>query len=186
MTADNHPDLEDYSDLPLPDTKEELLQRMAVTYDAANAFIAAQDEGTLTKPISEAGWSAKDYLVHIMIWEESMVSLLQKKPRHEVMGLDEAMFNSKDFDASNDVLFRRHKDRPLEDVVAAMRDTHSQLLALLTDFSDEDLFEPYSLYQPHAAGNNLDYPIIDLLAGDTYSHYAEHIIEIDSLINKKA
>lgn len=185
MTIDNTP-LQEYGTLPLPETKAELLERMAVAYEAAEALIAAYDEDTLTKPISEAGWSAKDYLAHIMTWEGSMVALLQKKPRHEAMGLDEELFTSSDYDASNDVLFRRHKDQSLQEVLTALRDTHSQLLALLADLTDEDLLKPYSLYQPHAEGNHINSPIIDWLAGDTYTHYAEHIIEIDDLINKKA
>lgn len=176
--------LQELENLPDAQTKEELLTRMAIAYDAAEALLAAHDQAALTRPLSESGWSAKDYLAHLMVWEGSIVSLLQKKDRMKAMGLNKETTDLNDFDAQNDVLYHLHKDRSLDDVTRAFRDTHQQLLALLADLTDEDLHKPYRDYQPQETdkGEYINNPIMGWLAGDTYAHYAEHILDIGRLL----
>jgi hypothetical protein len=186
MTTDYTASLQEFENLPAPQTKAELLERMAVAYEAAESLIAAHDEAALTRPLSDSGWSAKDYLAHLRDWENSMVVLLQKKVRYEEMGLTKEQVASGDYDAQNDVLYQKHKDRPLADVLADFRDTHQQLLALLAELNDEDLQKPYIHYQPQAedvvAGDYINNPVMGWLVGDTYGHYAEHILDVGRLL----
>jgi hypothetical protein len=182
MTTNLPQNLHDFENLPEPQNKAELLERMAVAYDAAESLLAAHDEAALTRPLSESGWSAKDYFAHLMIWEGSLVSLLQKKDRLKEMGLERDKIDLRDFDGQNDIIYRQHKDRPLDDVLNAFRQTHQQLLTLLAEINDEDLHKPYGLYQPHETGDHTNNPIIGWFAGDTYGHYAEHIPDIGRLL----
>lgn len=186
MTTDNYPTFENYGDLPLPGSKAELLERMAVAYEAAEALIAAHDKTALTKPLSDSGWSAKDYIGHLREWENSLVALLQKKVRYEEMGLDKELVASGDFDKENDVLYQKHKDRPLAEVLTDFRATHQALLDTLATLDDEDLQRPYIHYQPEAeevmSGEYVNNPVMGWLAGDTYAHYAEHILDVGRLL----
>jgi hypothetical protein len=182
MTSNIPNDLHDFEDLPTPKTKAELLERMAIAYDAAESLLAAHDEAALTRPLSDSGWSAKDYFAHLMVWEGSLVSLLEKRDRLKQMGLERGEVNLSDFDGMNDILYQLHKDRPLDDVLNAFRQTHQQLLTLLADVEDEDLHKPYGLYQPHEEGDHTKNPIIGWFAGDTYGHYAEHVLDIGRLL----
>lgn len=180
--------LQDFENLATPQSKAELLERMAVAYDAAEALIAAHNEADLTRPLSDSGWSAKDYLAHLMVWEGSLVSLLLKKDRMKEMGLNKEITALNDLDAENDVLYQLHKDRSLDDVLQALRDTHQQLLTLLAGLTDEDLQKPYRDYQPQEAekGDDADKPVMGWFAGDTYGHYAEHILDIGRLLELDA
>jgi hypothetical protein len=184
--TDDSPKFEDYNDLPFPETKAELLGRMAVAYQAAEAFFTSLDESDRTRPLSDSGWSATDYLAHLMVWEYSLVALLEKVPRYKAMGLEKEHIVSGDFDLQNDVIYRQQKDRPFEEILSAFRGTHSRLLNLLNDLNDEDLQKPYIHYQPDAEkikpGDYVNNPIMDWLVGDTYSHYAEHIIDLRQLV----
>ncbi|MFZ0548593.1 MAG: ClbS/DfsB family four-helix bundle protein [Candidatus Promineifilaceae bacterium] len=186
MTTNTTSTLQEYGSLPLPKTKAELLERMAVAYDAAEALIAAYDEAALTKSLSESGWSAKDYIAHVRDWENGLVAILQKKVRHEEMGLDPALIAAGDYDAENDVLYQKHKNRPLSDVLADFRATHQALLDMLAKLDDEDLQKPYTYYQPNVeeiiAGDDVNQPVMGWLAGDTYSHYAEHVLDVGRLL----
>lgn len=181
-------DLQELSELRAPETKAELLERMAAAYEAAEAFIAAHDEAALTRPISDAGWSAKDYFAHLRDWEYSLVALLQKEVRYEAMGLTKELIASGDFDVQNDVLYQKHKDRPLADVLTDFRSTHQQLLDILANLNDEDLQRPYRHYQPNIAwigatsDSYADNPVMGWMVGDTYGHYAEHILDLNDLL----
>lgn len=182
MTPETITQLQEFDSLPTPQNKEELFERMTLAYDALEAIIAAHDETDLTKPLSESGWSAKDYFAHLWDWENSIVALLLKQDRHEEMGLSKELIQSGDYDAQNAVLYERHQNRPFSDILTDLRTTHQALLDILSDLSYEDLMKPYIHYQPNAEeiapGDYVNNPAIGWVAGDTYSHYAEHVLFI--------
>lgn len=173
--------LEQLRDIPAPKTKEELFNRIAFTDQALETLLAAHDEAALTRPLGKSGWSAKDYLVHLKVWEDSIVNLFKGKNRMKELGLTDELIEGGDFDAQNDFLFNLHKDRPLSEVLQSLRDTHQELLDILAGLNDEDLQTPYRHYQPQAEGEFADNPIIGWIVGDTYDHYAEHIIYLNQL-----
>jgi hypothetical protein len=175
--------LEQLQEMAPPETMKELFKRITFTYDAFEALIAAHDEAALTRPLSESGWSGKDYLAHLMVWEDSIVSLLEKKNRMEEMGLTKELVESGDFDAQNDLLYNNHKDRPYNEVLQGLRDTHQHLMNLLADLKDDDLQTPYGHYQPQEEGDYTKNPVVGWIAGDTYSHYAEHVIHLEQLLS---
>ena len=186
MTTDYLSELQELNELPNPETKGQLLERMAVAYAAAEAFLAAHSEAELTRPLSESGWSAKDYIAHLRDWEKSMVALLNNEVRYQSMGLTKELAGSGDYDAQNDVLYARHQNRPLADILADFRHTHQTLVALLAGLDDSDLQKPYIHYQPDAEtvapGDYVNNPVMGWLIGDTYGHYAEHILDIGRLL----
>jgi len=178
--------LQAFENLAMPQNKAELIERMDIAYQAAESLISAYSEADLTRPLSQSGWSAKDYLAHMRDWENGLVVLLQKKVRYLEMGLTKELVASGDYDAENDILYRNHKNRPLSDILADFRHTHQELLDTLAGLTYEDLQKPYIYYQPDAEevapGDYVNSPVMGWLTGDTYKHYAEHILDIGRLL----
>jgi hypothetical protein len=160
--------------LPDPQNKGELLERMAAGWGLIDEIVALQSEVQLTRPLGVDGWSIKDHLAHLMLWERGMVALLHKQPRYEAMGLTPELVAGGDYEAINDHLFRLHRDRPLKDVLAGWRDTHQEMVTALEGLADGDLFVSYTHYQPDETREGFEAPVMGWLAGNTYGHYAEH------------
>jgi hypothetical protein len=107
-----------------------------------------------------------------VVWEDGINALLEGEDRREHMGVDEATWQSRDYDAINAVIQQRNKDRSLADVLAALQQSHDAFRRHVAAMSDADLQRPYSDFAP--ASDNAQ-PIIGWLEGDSFAHYAEHI-----------
>jgi uncharacterized protein (TIGR03083 family) len=160
-------------------TKAELLSRMQQGWDDFNAYLNTLTEAQLTGPTDAAGWTAKDHLMHLAVWEDGVNALLEKQSRSARMGVDDATWEGHDFDQINAVIQRQHRDKPLGEVQAAFRRAHETLVAKLQSMSDEDILRPYSYYVP---GADLDRPVVWWIVGNTFSHYAEHQPWIDAIV----
>ena len=165
-------------------SKAELLARINDSRAALELLVNRLDEDRAVAPGAD-GWSVKDHLAHVAVWERSLLALLEGRPRHEGMGLDRATYEDGDSDAINAALYARHHDRPLSEVLADFRATHERLLSVLSGMSDEDLYRPYSHYQPGESPQNDD-PVIGWIAGNTFGHYDEHAGWIRQLIEDGA
>ncbi|MBZ0301942.1 MAG: ClbS/DfsB family four-helix bundle protein [Anaerolineae bacterium] len=163
-----------------PKTKAELLQRIDQGWEALQTFIASLTEAQMTGPTDAAGWTVKDHLIHLAVWENSIVALLKRQmPRREALGLDEATWMSGDFDRMNAVIQQQQQAMPLDAVLKRLNEVHQQMLDTLQPMSDADLQRPYSAYQPPRSE---DGPIMNWVIGDTYSHFSQHIGWMDAII----
>ena len=161
------------SEQTLPQTKAELLERMAQGRTALEQALSQLNEVQLTTRKDQNGWSIKDHLAYMAVWEIGIAALLQRRPRWEAMGLDEATVSDHETDDLNDLIYRQHQDRPLAEVSAYFEEAHRQLLAVLDRLSEAELFQPYTYYDKSKTdGDNR--PIINWIIGNTYEHYAEH------------
>jgi uncharacterized damage-inducible protein DinB len=155
-------------------TKAELLERMAGTRAEVEAAIAGKDAAVLTRPGAD-GWSVKDHLAHLTAWQRSLIALLEGTSRSEALGIDEvAQEEESGFVEVNALLHERVKDQPLDRVLAEFRQSRQDLLAVLHRFSDDDLYKPYSHYQPNDPPYNPD-PVIGWIVGNTFGHEEEHL-----------
>lgn len=158
------------ADLP---TKAELLIRIEAAWSELEQTLAAVPQAQVTTLRDDQGWSAKDHLVHITTWEQSLLALLQGRDRHQAIGLGDMDESAMKIDDINAYVFQRNQHRSLEDVMAAARRSHQQVMATLNSLSDADLLKPYSHYQPQ----DLPYeaaPVIGWINGNTWEHYREH------------
>jgi hypothetical protein len=161
-------------------SKAELIERMAAVRSMVEAAIAGKDEAILTRPGAD-GWSAKDHLAHLTSWQESLMALLEGRSRAEALGVDEQTYKVGGLDETNACLHERAKDQPLDRVLADFRRSRQDLLALLDRFSGEDLYKPYSHYQPNNQPYNPD-PVIGWIAGNTFGHEEEHLGWFEELL----
>lgn len=167
-----------------PRSKSELERRLDASWSQLEQRIGEFDERQLTGPADAADWTAKDHLAHLAAWERSMVYLLQGQPRHEGLGVEEAIYLEGDDDAINAVIQSATRDLPLADVLAVLRSTHEQLRSLVAALSDEDLQKPYSHFLPDEPGEDSGDPILGRVSGNGDRHFAEHLGYIEVIVSQ--
>lgn len=167
---------------PMPGDNAELLERIQRARATLEQTISQLSDAQLVAPGPSEGWSARDHLAHLTIWEQGLAALLQGLPRYTAMGLDEQTYLSTDEDGLNEIIFQHNKDRSLTEVLAAFQQAHQQVLAALAGLTDADLFLTYSHYQPDEPGEDSGAPILKWIAGNTYDHDAEHQAWIEALV----
>ena len=133
---------------------------------------------------ADDGWAVKDHLVHIAAWEHSLLALLDGADRREAMGVRR---EADDTDAINAEVWSLHRHKTPEQALDYFHQTHELLMNRLRAMSDTDLQRTYNHYQPNEPrDSDDDRPVIDWVAGNTYDHYAEHIVWLNQLIESSA
>jgi hypothetical protein len=164
----------------LPQNKTELLERIRAKRKELAMSIVELSEDEL-EAYNEDGWNVKDQLAHLATWERGIAFLLQTRPRYAGMGLDRASWYDLTMDEINAVIHRQYLDIPLEEVLAYYQESHEELVAAINALDEEELFRPYSYFQPDESGKDSEAPIINWIVGNTYDHYDEHLEIIRSV-----
>ncbi|MCH8850721.1 MAG: ClbS/DfsB family four-helix bundle protein [Chloroflexi bacterium] len=165
----------------LPKDKAELLERIRRARAGLEQTIGLLSPDQIVAPGAAAGWSVKDHLTHIAVWEMGLAALLQRRPRYAAMDVDEATYR-RGADATNETIYERNKGRSAPDVLGDFRRAHQELLAALGGLTEADLRRTYSYYQPDEPGEDSGAPIVRWIAGNTYEHYDEHREWIEALV----
>ena len=112
-------------------------------------------------------WSIKDLVAHITWHEREMVGVLKAR----------ALVGSDLWDLPqhkrNAIIFEENHHRPLREVFAESQDVHQELVEELLKLSDEDLNDPGRFADMPA-----DWIPWDLIAGNTYIHYQDHLKDL--------
>jgi uncharacterized protein (TIGR03083 family) len=159
-------------------TKSEFLTALDKGWNDLRAYLETLAPDQMTQPTDTAGWTVKDHLMHLAVWEGGMYALLQGLSRREYMGVEKAVWDSGDFDQINAVIQQRHKDMPLDEVLRTFADVHQRFVGKIESLPEEDLQRPYNSYQPESSRS---YPVMQSLMGNTFEHYEEHIPWIDAI-----
>lgn len=157
--------------------KDELLARIDASWRELTDVIEGMDAAALDAA-GDDGWSVKDHLSHVAMWERSVIALLRGQDRGAEIGLADVdvanLSEEAKVDAENEAIRVQHHDRPAADVLHLLHSTHADLLGLLRPMTDADLLRPYSDYQPSETGPHAGNPVINWLVGDTVEHFVEH------------
>lgn len=147
----------------------------------ASAFAALSDE-QLTAPGAENEWSIKDILAHISFWHRRLAYMLGCLARGEAFErLSQAGEDANAaIDRVNTENAAANQDRSLAEVRAEYARSFEQALAAVAQLRDEDL-APGSRLSAALGGS-----LLELVAGDTYGHYAEHLASIRAWLAKTA
>lgn len=163
-----------------PQDKEQVLERMGRSWDELQAMLNGLSKQQLTAPGRE-DWSVKDHLTHLAAWERSALFLVQGKPRHEGLRVDESTYLSGDDDRINDAIYRLKRERSLSEVRLEFEQVHRELRATVERLSVEDLAQPYAHYLPDEPDDEPDDnpkvpppPVLDWIVGNSYVHFDEH------------
>ena len=171
---------------PRVTTKAQLMQEIDRAWAYLNSDLEQLTEEQLAGPRDAEGWTGKDHIIHLAAWERSVVYFLQGKPRHEGLGVDEALYLEGYDDAVNAEIHRQRKDVPLSEALAELRNVHGQLKRLLQPLTDADLQKPYSHYLPDEPGEGEGPPAINVIVGNTTEHFPEHMDWIRQVAGENA
>ncbi len=152
-------------------TKSEYLFGLDAGWNDLRAFITGLTETQLTGLADGGGWTVKDHLMHLVVWEDSVEALLARLPRWDRLGVDHALWSTKDWDRMNAVIFERYQAVPSADVLVTAAEVHQRLLSRIETLTDDDLARPYCEYQPDTTYAE---PVMGAVIAATYAHYAEH------------
>lgn len=164
-------------------TKTDFLAALDKGWNDLQAYLHTLTPEQMMQPTDAAGWSVKDHLIHLAVWEDGMHALLQGLSRRDYMGIEKAVWDSGDYDQINAVIQQRYKDMPLDEVMRTFHDVHQRLVTKLGTLKDEDLERPYNSYQPESKRTD---PVVQPLMGNTFEHYEEHIPWMDAIAKSSA
>lgn len=154
-----------------PFSKDELLARIQQGWIRFNLYLSTLSEEQLATPTDAAGWTAKDHIIHLAVWEEGICALLEHQSRWEAMGIDQETWRSHNDDRINAVIQQHYRDMPPDEVLQMFHNVHQRLMGKVHAMSNEELQHPYSYYQ---LSSKSDEPVLNSIAGDTFEHYAQH------------
>jgi hypothetical protein len=168
------------TDFQLPTTKADLLHDLEQGWADFYAYIGSLTPEQLTVPRDAAGWSVKDHLIHIALWQDGISALLEQKgePRYAGMGIDAETWEL-ELDEVNAAMQQKYRDLPLDVVLARLRAAYERMHRNITALPEAALFLPYTHYDPSMPRDN---PIIGWIVGDSHEHYAEHRPWIEAII----
>ncbi len=152
--------------------KTELLEKTYISWDRLNAYIATLTEPQRTQLTDAAGWTVKDHLIHLAVWEDGVCALLNKQNRAAAMGVDAETWSRWDFDEINAVIQQQHKDESWAAIEAKRRASHKRFVEQIEATSEADLARPVKDFQANSSSKT---PVIEVVEGDAFSHYDSHL-----------
>lgn len=159
-----------------------LLKSIQRAWDEIDVFLAALTDEDKTVPKDAGGWSVKDHLIHMAVWEDGIEALLNGQSRDARMGIADIVPKPRGDDAINDVIFKQYKDKSLPDILATRQAIHDRLLATLQSLDDADLARPYRSFDTASRNNQ---PIAGHILGNTSGHYRKHLKWMRTLVGRE-
>ena len=151
--------------------KATILHEMHTNYASLEEILTSLDETQLTKKGVIPDWSIKDILAHIAAWHHRLLTWLDAATRNEeptISGPDSV----EEMDALNAQFYQENKSRSLNEVLTDFRTTYLQITHTIQAMHEEDLISPHRFVWSQGR------PLWQLVAGDTYEHYQEHMAQI--------
>jgi hypothetical protein len=171
MTTDN---LE--IDPSMPKSKEELLELIYRDWSSLLAFIEKTSETQMIYS-NQGEWSIKDNLAHLATWENFLLlHHLQGLPPAEVLKIGWEKLRQLNEDQINAIIWDRHKDQSLTDIIDEMKDMHAQVIAALEEMDFEELKKTDKIE------SLITRPILESVVCNTYEHYQEHLMTMYRMV----
>ncbi len=167
-----------------PTDMKGFLHVIADARQSLESVINDRSNHELTELRDNGGWSVKDHLYHMAVWERGIRYLLQGKPRHEGLELTEQQFHELDADGMNAIIFEKNRDRSLDDVLRVFHAEHQAMVEYLSSISWEDLNRPYSDYASNDPELNISQPVLFWVFGNTAGHFDMHQEWIEEILRQ--
>jgi hypothetical protein len=149
-------------------SREELLENIGSSRKRLEDLLEKIPEEDFLRSVFSGGWNLKDMLVHIVAWEQKMITWIGQAAEGKLPDLpngDEAV------EALNATLYAENKDLSLEDVLQAFHRSYPQALAVAQNTPEEVLFTENLI-------EGRKHPFWITVAANTYWHYNDHIEDI--------
>jgi hypothetical protein len=159
-------------------SRESLLREIQTSWNELLRYLNSVSEEQLTIPTDAAGWTAKDHVIHLAVWESAAHAMLEGKSKREFLNISPEVWEQDD-DPINAVLQERYEEMSIAEVIWTLHENHERLMKKLNSMSEADFQLPYSHYQGQSSESR---PIIDYVHWDTVNHYGQHLDWIRTII----
>ncbi len=120
--------------------KRELLREIERERAELDEALARLTPRQMTRPgVTRGGWSVKDVLAHLVGWQQMNLGWYEAGLRGEKPAMPAPGFTWRDIRRLNETIYRKHRRRPLRDVLRDYEDYHERMIALVAGLSDADL-----------------------------------------------
>lgn len=155
----------------------QLQARLEQSYARIHQAVERLDVAQLEQPGVQNEWSVKDILAHLTFWQQRMnevlAALLNGQP--PVLLRQPGEDGDTAVNRVNAAHYAANKDRPLADIQADFAQAYAQGLAAIGRLRDADLTDE------SAMNALLGGAVLELIAGNSYDHYDEHVPLIAAL-----
>ena len=158
-----------------------LLGKIERAYGEVDAFLAMLTDAQKTDLTDAVGWSVKDHLMHMAVWEDGIDALLSHESRDERMGFSAAAPKPRGLDNLNDAIFRQHKGKTLQQMLDARESIHARFVKTLGSLQDADLLRPIRDFDAESSSNQ---PIEGLIVGNSTAHYRKHLCWMEAIVSR--
>jgi uncharacterized damage-inducible protein DinB len=149
---------------------EDVLRVIDREHAAFDAAISQISRDRLETPGAAGVWSVKDIVAHVSWAEREMIGVLQ---RRELSGSDLWRLSQ---DERNAAVYAENRDRTLDDVMEEARSIFLVMRAEIAQVSDEQMNDPQLIARAPEGLTPWQ-----LLAGNTWKHYEEHLSDLQAL-----
>ena len=157
---------------------------MDAAWKDLHSFLAAVTPGEASKR-DQAGWSVKDHVAHLAVWEDSVAILFRGGRRHEALGIEESFYTAAGIDEINSAIKVRLEGATLQEAIRDLEEAHARLVADLRTLHDADLTTKAREFFPEVPAND-DRPLAALIWDNTAGHFAEHLDWMRDLVGRPA
>jgi hypothetical protein len=148
-----------------PISKAELLVSTYTERAILEEKISGMTPEELVFPGTMGKWSVKDILQHLVDWEQRWIGWYEAGKRGETVVTPEPGYNWRQMGQLNERYRQKHKDRPLDQVIADFHDSYQHTLDMIKQIPESEMLMP-GLY-PWIG----KLPLLAWIAGNTCEHY---------------
>lgn len=163
-------------------TQARLIEKIHAARQSLWSFIANLRDDDLVTWCDDVGWSVKDHLVHLALWQNGITATLRRQSRGAAMGITGAEYDSSaNMDDLNALMRSRYAHLTPGEVKAMLQRAEEDFDAAIARYSIEDLQQGYGTFEVDNPDDTT--PMIAYIIGNTYEHYAEHLPWIQAIIS---
>jgi hypothetical protein len=165
-------------------TKAELLTTIEANWNKLTIALNRLTDSQKTAIKDTQGWAVKDHIIHLSVWERSVIYFLQGQPRYKGLDITKDLYENGSGDDINEAIFQQNKEISLTEAAKQLHDIHQKLLQVIQPLTDTDLHKTYRQYLPDEI--NDDRLTIQVISSNSSGHFAEHLNWIESLVRNVA
>lgn len=128
--------------MPRPTSKQDLRAAIERERGKLDAVLETVTPERMVEPGVVGEWSVKDVLAHLYAWEQMALGWYRTGLRGEVPEVPAPGYKWNQTPQLNRAIFEKHRDRPLDEVLADHDASRREILGVIESLSDEDLFTP--------------------------------------------
>ncbi|MEM7344436.1 MAG: maleylpyruvate isomerase N-terminal domain-containing protein [Chloroflexota bacterium] len=139
---------------------DEIIEKIEASYAKIVRLYRSVPVNTLLEPTLSNGWSVKDLLGHLAMWEWRCAGLLEQAHHSDL-----PLKAEPDVDALNREAYQERQELEWEEVEQDFRQAHAVLLTNIRAMPAERLQTQF---------------VQDSIAGETWHHYEEHLPALEA------